>query len=117
MYLEVLADRRPGPVSAAAGDAARGLRASINVNGVGKGTAIAASLLIGRTRDNRAVTAGIGIFPGNRGARLTAIKRIHLRRIGALFVFVVERSTDAIANQTAEDTPDCRTGNAISGPV
>jgi hypothetical protein len=46
---------------------------------------------------------------------LAALERIHLRRIGALFVLVVERGTDAIAYQTTEDATDRGAGKTIAG--
>jgi hypothetical protein len=46
---------------------------------------------------------------------LTSVKRFHLRCIGALFIFVVERSADAIADKAAERAADRRAGKTIAG--
>src|SRR6185295_472150 len=105
-----LADGCPGTVWIAARGAARGLRLAVKVDGVGESTALAVSLLVGRTRDNRAVTTGIRISPGNRGAGLAALQGIHLRCIGTLLVFVIECRANAVADQATEHATVSRAG-------
>src|SRR5690606_12595413 len=57
------ADRRPGAILIAAGDAAGGLRLATDIDGVGVGTAIAPIVYIGRPRDDGAIMSAIGIPP------------------------------------------------------
>src|SRR5204863_8808351 len=96
------ADRGPGPIRIATRSAAGCLRLAVDVDRVGVLPAGVARLLIGRAGDDRAITAGIGIFPGHRRARLTAFEGLHLRRVGAPLVFVVHGGADAIADQTTD---------------
>src|SRR5215831_14929127 len=98
----MLADGRPGTVRIAASGAAGSLRLTVNVNGVGESTAFAIGLLVGSTRDNGAIATGIGIPPGNRGPRLTTLQGFHLRCIGSLLVFVIERRANSVADQATE---------------
>jgi hypothetical protein len=46
---------------------------------------------------------------------LSALERIHLRGIGPLFVFVVERSADSIPDQPTKHTANRRPGQSITG--
>jgi hypothetical protein len=112
-----LADGCPRTVRIAARGAARGLRLAVNIDGVGKGTTLAVGLLVGGTRNNGAITPRIGVSPGNRGSRLAALEGVHLRRIGALLVFVVQRRADTIAYQAAENATNRRASESVSGPA
>jgi hypothetical protein len=88
---------------------------AINIDGVGKSTAFAVSLLIRSTRDNCAVATGIRISPGNRGPWLASLEGIHLCRVGALLV--VKRRANSVADQTTEHATDRRAGQAVSRPA
>jgi hypothetical protein len=112
-----LADGCPRTVRIAARGAARSLRLAVNIDGVGKGTTLAVGLLVGGTRNNGAITPRIGVSPGNRGSRLAALEGVHLRRIGALLVFVVQRRADTIAYQAAENATNRRASESVSGPA
>src|SRR5262245_62486279 len=83
---------------------------------MGEGTAIAASLLVCRPRDDGAIATGIWISPGNWSARLAAFQRIHLRRVSALLVLIVESRSDAIADQSAQDSANRRTSYSTPRP-
>src|SRR5450756_255019 len=109
------AERGPGAVRVAAGGAAGGLRAAVDIDGVAEGTAVAAGILIGGARHYGPVAPGIRIFPRHRRAGGAAFERIHLRGIGALLVLVVEAGADTVADQAAEQAADRGASQAVSG--
>src|SRR5262245_12518610 len=96
------AHRAPGAVRVAAGIALRDLRPAVDIDRVGILPALQPVRVVGRARNDRAVTAGIRILPPDRRTRPSALQRLHLRGIGAPLVLVVHAGADAIADQPAE---------------
>src|SRR6185437_11407423 len=59
----------------------------------------------------RAVSAAVGVAPGDRCAGRPAFERIHFGGIGPALVFVVERGADAVADQRADAGADQGAGH------
>src|SRR5580704_8144667 len=107
-------DRGPGAVGIAAGGAAGALRGAIDIDRVGILPAGGAIGLVGRAGHDIAVTAGIRITPGDRGARRAGFQRLHLGGVGAPPVLVVHRRADPVAEQAPDRGADHGSGEPVA---
>jgi hypothetical protein len=69
--------------------------------------------LIGRSRHHGAVAPGLVIAPADRRARRAIVERLHLRRVGALAILLVEGGADPVADHAA----DRRAGDRAHHPA
>jgi hypothetical protein len=106
---------RPTAIRSAARSAARDLWHAIDENRLRVAATGGSARLIGRPGDDIAVASGIRIAPGNRRPRRTGFERLHLRSVSSLFVLIVERSADAIADQAADRRADYGSSETIAG--
>src|SRR3974390_1190358 len=88
--------RCPRAVRISARRAARGLRTSVNIDGLCVRAAVLAVLDVSRTRHNRSIAAAIRVAPADWRTRGAAFQRVHLGLVGQLLVALVQRSTDAV---------------------
>src|ERR1700674_3380390 len=107
-------DGGPGAVGLAAGDAAAGLRAALDVDGVGVFAAALVALIgIGRTRHHGAV--GAAPTPSNGGAGTAAFECVHLGGIGAAAILLVEGVADGAADKAADHSTRDHAADATAG--
>src|SRR5947209_12774841 len=101
---------RPAPIRIPAGSATRDLRPAVDIDAVGVVATFGTAGLIGRAGNNGAVPLRPLPVPANRNAGLTAFERLHLRRIGALAIALVQGRTDRAAQHAAADPGGARGG-------
>src|SRR5947207_5469837 len=77
------------------------LRPAIDVDRMAVFAAGRPARLIGGSRNNGAVMSGLWTAPTDRRARLAVLQRLHLGRVGALAILLVERGADRIAENAA----------------
>src|SRR5262245_45663100 len=95
-------DCDPGAVGIAAGGAAGELRLAVDVDRVRVLPAGHGIALVGRTWNDGATAACIIIAPAYRRAGRARLERLDLRLIGARAILVIERSADAVADQSTD---------------
>src|SRR5262249_49062981 len=110
----ILRHSLPGAVRLAAGGAAHRLRPAVDIDRVAVLPARHTGALIGGTGDHSAVAPGILVAPAHRRARRSGVERLHLRRIGTGAIIVIERSTDAVADQPADGRAGKRARDAAA---
>ncbi len=107
--------RRPGSIRVAASISTRHLWPSIDVDRVSVGTALQPIGFVCFSWDDRAVPAGVRIFPGNRRSSAPVLQGLHLRRIGAPLVFIVHCGPYPIADEPTNRGPRKARRNALAG--
>src|SRR5437016_2259100 len=109
-----LAHHSPTAVRIAAGRAARGLGAPVDVDVVGVLAAAQTARLVIWSGDDRSVIRRTVAAPADRRPRSAILERLHFCRIGPLAVLLVERGSNRATQQSARGGPDQCPRDAIS---
>src|SRR5215216_5230588 len=110
------AHRGPGAVGVAAGGAAGNLRAAADIDRVAVFAAARPASFVIRPRNDRPIISRVIAAPADRRTWRTPLQCVHLGRVGALTILLVQRGADGAAEQPPGRGTDRRTGQPAARP-